>query len=37
MEAEGFPETLLLFYQTARRHIQDNGNITDTVISNKMH
>jgi hypothetical protein len=36
MEAEGFSETLLLFYQTAWRHIQDDCNLTNTVQSYKM-
>jgi hypothetical protein len=35
MEA-GFSETSLLFYQTARRHIQDDCNLTDTIGSHKM-
>jgi len=36
METEGFSETLLLFYQTVRRNIQDDCNLTDTVGSNEM-
>jgi hypothetical protein len=37
LEAEDFSETLLLFYQTARRHIQNDCNLTDTFRSYKMH